>query len=309
MFNVFGWGGESAVVEQNVAAAAAPMLVVMAEVANDGQRIEDEIGILDGMELGEEEVGVAADLKALLAEVRQGARDNKVEFDQMRERLEVLEANTFVEAAKWIYEAICELFCKMEKAIVDFGENFPLIGDKANRAREFSDLDKLLEKETQRIDKLAGKNELGDSKAQYEVLKVNAKLDHEARQGALHVKHEKYVDAKYGAGRYKAEQVARDAGKVLTAGEKAEFWEKDANCQYNKIDVKQQMHVAQGKVHGDLLAKKWPELVKAGQYAGKKAVEFGEYVGEKAEAAHKAAGSFVDRVSKGAAPAAGQGRG
>lgn len=308
---MFG-GDQEAEVE---VAAAVPAAAAMAAVALDAQELDENLDALGEMAAGDEEVDMAANLRELLEEVRQGKKDNAKEFEEMRARLEVLEANTFVEAAKWIYEAICELFCKMEKAIVDFGENFPLIGDKANRAREFSDLKKDFDKDIEDIDKLAAKSRLEgrDDKEHYEALKEGTKLTFEEKQEALHVKHEKFVDAKYGKGRYEAEHPKDDNGKftheaqVLTAGEKTAFWEKDANCQYNKIDVAQQMHVAQGKVHGDLLAQKWPEVVKAGKFVGRQM----DKAGQQMDKAGKAVSSkFREMVAKdkGAAQGAAQGR-
>ena len=164
--------------------------------------------------------------------------------------------------------------------MIDIGENMPLIGGKASRAGEFNDLDKLYEKEIVRIDKLDGKNDLGDNTKEIAALKANAKVGYEARQDALHAKHEQQVDEKYGKGMYAAQQQAEKAGKEVTPKQKEAIWKADATCKYNQIDQKQQAHVKQ--------------VGKAGQYAS-----------EKASAAKKAVGSFAERVYKGSAPAAG----
>ena len=306
--SMVGYGGGSVVVEQAVASSTASALAV-ATVVSEAQDLEGDFEIFGDLDLDDNEQDLIDTLDELRENVAMGAKANELILDQlkhMQERIEVLEANTFVEAAKWIFEKICELFCKIQKVMVDIGENMPLIGGKASRAGEFNDLDKLLEKETQRIDKLAGKNELGDNKAQYDALKANAKLDHKARQDDLHAKHEQQVDAKYGKGNYKAEQAAKKAGIEVTPQQKEAIWKADATCKYNKIDQKQQAHVKQRKVHGAILAKKYPELQKAGQYVGKKAGEAGKYVGEKASAAKKAVGGrFAEMVAKRQAPATG----
>ena len=240
------------------------------------------------------ESDVVRNLKQLLDEVREGNVNNDLRFKEMQERIEVLEANTFVEAAKWIFEKICELFCKMQKLVVDIGENMPLIGGKANRAREFSDLDKLYEKELARIDKLAGKNQLGDNTAEYAALKANAKGEYEERQVGLHEKHEKEVDAKYGKGMYEAQQQAKKEGREVTPQQKEDIWKADDTCKYHQIDVRQQEHAQQREKHGEMLAKKHPEIYKAGQYVGDKASEAGQYVAEKASAAKQ---SFAERIA------------
>jgi len=236
-----------------------------------------------------------------------GAAANELILEQlkhMQERIEVLEANTFVEAAKWIFEKICELFCKMQKVMLDIGEKMPLIGGKASRAGEFNDLDKLYEKEIARINKL----DVGDNTKEIAALKANAKVGYQTRQDALHAKHEQQVDAKYGKGSYKAEQAAKKAGIEVTPQQKEAIWKADTASKYNQIDVKQQAHVKQRKVHGEILAKKYPELQKAGQFVGRKAGEAGQAIGEKASNAKQAMGSFVERVSKGSAPATGEQR-
>ena len=240
------------------------------------------------MPAGPKESDVVRGLKQLLDEVKAGNVSNEVRFKEMQERIEVLEANTFVEAAKWIFEKICELFCKMQKLVVDIGENMPLIGGKANRAREFSDLDKLYEKELARIDKLAGKNTLGDNTQEYTNMKANAKLEYEVREVGLHEKHEQIVDAKYGKGMYEAQHPKLEGKfsrveQAVIPQRKEEIWKADTKCQYNQIDVKQQEHAEQREKHGEILARKYPEIHKAGQY-----------VAEKASAAKQ---SFTERIA------------
>ena len=129
-------------------------------------------------------------------------------------------------------------------------------------------------------------------------------MEYEARQVELHKEHKQQVDTKYGQGMYDAQQAAKAAGTTVTPEQKEAIWKADPNCKYNQIDQKQQAHVEQRKVHGDILAKKHPELQKAGQFVGKKAGEAVQAMGEKASAAKQAAGSFVERVSKGSAPSA-----
>ncbi|WP_236870343.1 hypothetical protein [Candidatus Bandiella numerosa] len=193
--------------------------------------------------------------------------------------------------------------------LYSIGENMPLIGGKANRAREFSDLDKLYEKELARIDKLAEKNELGDNTAQYAAMKTNAKVEYEARQVGLHEKHQGIVDGIYGKGMYEA-QHPKVAGKftreeqAVTPQQKEAIWEADPKCEYHKIDVKQQEHVQQREMHGEILAKKYPEIYKAGQYVGDKASEAGQYVAEKASALKQ---SFADKVAARSGSAQGAG--
>jgi hypothetical protein len=237
MWNLFGYGNEAAGVAPAAAtpAAAAGAAVAIAAVAFDAQELDENLDALDERAAGDKEKDVAADLRALLNEVRQGAQANKEEFKQMRARLEVLEANTFVEAAKWIFEAICELFCKIEKAIIDMGENFPGFGGKANRAGEFNDLKMDFDKDIKDINKLEAKSRMEgkNDKEYYQILRDSKEEVYKEKQEALHAKHEQQVDAKYGKGRYQAERDAKDGGKVLTAGEKAAFWEQDPNCQYN----------------------------------------------------------------------------
>jgi len=175
----------------------------------------------------------------------------------------------------------------------------PLIGGKANRAREFSDLDKLYEKELARIDKLAGKNTLGDNTQEYTNMKANAKLEYEAREVGLHKKHEVEVDARYGQGMYEA-QHPKVAGKfsreeqAVTPQRKEDIWKADDTCKYHQIDARQQEHAQQREKHGEMLAKKHPEIYKAGQYVGDKASEAGQYVAEKASAAKQ---SFAERIA------------
>ena len=161
MFSMFGYGGGSAVVEQAVASSATSALAV-ATVVIDAQDIEEEFEIFDDFDLDDNQQDLIDTLDKLRDNVAMGAAANELILEQlkhMQERIEVLEANTFVEAAKWIFEKICELFCKMQKVMLDIGENMPLIGGKASRAGEFNDLDKLYEKEIARIDKLDGKND------------------------------------------------------------------------------------------------------------------------------------------------------
>ena len=309
MFSMFGYGGGSAVVEQDVAVvASASSALAVATVVNEARDLEDDMGVFDEFDLDDNQQDLIDTLDELRENVAMGAKANELILDQlkhMQERIEVLEANTFVEAAKWIFEKICELFCKMQKVIVDIGENMPLVGGKASRAGELNDLDKLYEKELSRIDKLDGKNDLGDNTKEIAALKANAKVGYEARQVALHKKHEQQVDAKYGKGMYAAQRQAEKAGKEITPKQKEALWKADATCKYNQIDQKQQAHVKQRKVHGAILAKKYPELQRAGQYVGKQADKAGQYVSEKASAAKKAVGSFAERVSKGSAPATG----
>jgi hypothetical protein len=292
---LFGDGSSNAVsvVEQDDAVTGALSGVSsMIEVARGAEEIEEGFGVFDGMTMLEpRKSDVVRNLKQLLDEVREGNVNNDLRFKEMQERIEVLEANTFVEAAKWIFEKICELFCKMQKLVVDIGENMPLIGGKANRAREFSDLDKLYEKELARIDKLAGKNQLGNNEAEYAALKANAKGEYEERQVGLHEKHEKEVDAKYGKGMYEAQHPKDASGKfsrteqAVTPQQKEDIWKADTTCKYHQIDVRQQEHAQQREKHGEMLAKKHPEIYKAGQYVGDKASEAGQYVAEKASAA------------------------
>ncbi len=298
MFNLFGWGSSGAVaVEQHDAVVGA---VGAAGVVRDAEEIEGSLAVVGAMPAGPKESDVVRGLKQLLDEVKAGNVNNEVKFKEMQERIEVLEANTFVEAAKWIFEKICELFCKMQKLVVDIGENMPLIGGKANRAREFSDLDKLYEKELARIDKLAGKNQLGNNEAEYAALKANAKGEYEERQVGLHEKHEKEVDAKYGKGMYEAQHPKDASGKfsrteqAVTPQQKEDIWKADDTCKYHQIDVRQQEHAQQREKHGEMLAKKHPEIYKAGQYVGDKASEAGQYVAEKASAAKQ---SFAERIA------------
>lgn len=284
MFSMFGYGGGSTVVEQDVAVASSTAsALALSSVAFDAQDVEESMGVFDEFDLDDNQQDLIDTLDELRENVAMGAKANELILDQlkhMQERIEVLEANTFVEAAKWIFEKICELFCKMQKVMIDIGENMPLIGGKASRAGEFNDLDKLYEKEIVRIDKLDGKNDLGDNTKEIAALKANAKVGYEARQDALHAKHEQQVDEKYGKGMYAAQQQAEKAGKEVTPKQKEAIWKADATCKYNQIDQKQQAHVKQ--------------VGKAGQYAS-----------EKASAAKKAVGSFAERVYKGSAPAAG----
>ncbi|MFK7761014.1 MAG: hypothetical protein AB8B46_02680 [Candidatus Midichloriaceae bacterium] len=136
-------------------------------MAFDAQDVEESMGVFDEFDLDDNQQDLIDTLDELRENVAMGAKANELILDQlkhMQEWIEVLEANTFVEAAKWIFEKICELFCKIQKVMVDIGENMPLIGGKASRAGEFNDLDKLYEKEIARIDKLDGKNDLGDNK-------------------------------------------------------------------------------------------------------------------------------------------------
>ena len=309
MFSMFGYGGGSTVVEQDVAVASSTAsALALSSVAFDAQDVEESMGVFDEFDLDDNQQDLIDTLDELRENVAMGAKANELILDQlkhMQERIEVLEANTFVEVAKWIFEKICELFCKMQKVMIDIGENMPLIGGKASRAGEFNDLDKLYEKEIVRIDKLDGKNDLGDNTKEIAALKANAKVGYEARQDALHAKHEQQVDEKYGKGMYAAQQQAEKAGKEVTPKQKEAIWKADATCKYNQIDQKQQAHVKQRKVHGAILAKKYPELQRAGQYVGKQADKAGQYVSEKASAAKKAVGSFAERVSKGSAPATG----
>jgi hypothetical protein len=272
-------------------------------LARDHAELEDDFELLSSASSSTEQEAVVDELRELREAVANGTAANNLileQFQRMEERLKVLEANTFVEAAKWIFEKICELFCKMQKLAVDIGENFPLVGGKATRAREFSDLDKLYEKELARIDKLAGKNELGDNSAQYAALKANTKVEYEARQVGLHEKHEKEVDAKYGKGMYEEQHPKDEAGKFareeqeVTPKRKEEIWKADTECEYNKIDARQQEHAQQREKHGEILAKKYPEIYKAGQYVGEKASEAGQYVADKASAAKQ---SFAERIA------------
>ncbi|MBY0580251.1 MAG: hypothetical protein K2P53_01005 [Rickettsiales bacterium] len=291
------WASGAVAVEQHDAVAGA---VGAARIAEDSRAISGDVERLDGMARSHEESAVVRGLQQLLDEVIAGNVNNEVRFKEMQERIEVLEANTFVEAAKWIFEKICELFCKMQKLAVDIGENFPLVGGKATRAREFSDLDKLYEKELARIDKLAGKNELGDNAAEYAALKANAKGDYEERQVGLHEKHEKEVDAKYGKGMYEEQHPKDAAGKftreeqAVTPQQKEDIWKADDTCRYHQIDARQQEHAQQREKHGEMLAKKHPEIYKAGQYVGEKASEAGQYVADKASAAKQ---SFAERIA------------
>lgn len=304
MFSMFGYEGGEVVTPM-------PLDFGAVGVAIDARELKGDFSVFDKFELDREQAAMVEELGALREDMAQGSKTNELILDQlkhMQERIDVLEANTFVEAAKWIFEKICELFCKMQKVMVDIGENMPLIGSKASRAREFSDLDKLYEKEIARIDKLDGKNDLGDNTKEIAALKANAKVGYEARQEALHTKHEQQVDAKYGHGMYTAQQAAKAAGTTVTPEQKAAIWKADTSCKYNQIDQKQQAHVEQREKHGAILAKKWPELQKAGQFVGRKAGEAGQYMGEKASAAKQAAGSFVERVSKGSSTAAGMER-
>ena len=301
MFSMFGYeGGE--------VATPMPLDFGAVGVAIDARELKGDFSVFDKFELDREQAAMVEELGALREDMAQGSKTNELILDQlkhMQERIDVLEANTFVEAFKWIFEKICELACKMQKVMVDIGENMPLIGANASRAREFSDLDKLYEKELSRIEKLDGKNELGDNAQEIAALKANAKVGYEARQSDLHKDHEKQVDAKYGKGMYTAQQGAKAAGIEVTPEQKAAIWKADTSCKYNQIDQKQQAHVEQREKHGALLAKKWPELQKAGQFVGRKAGEAGQAIGEKASAAKQAMGSFAERVSKGSAPAAG----
>jgi|APCry1669189034_1035192.scaffolds.fasta_scaffold02672_1 hypothetical protein len=300
---LFGYGSSNAVsvVEQDDAVTGALSgASSMIEVARGAEEIEEDFGVFDDMPiLDRRESDTVLGLRQLLEEVRAGNVNNEVRFKEMQERIEVLEANTFVEAAKWIFEKICELFCKMQKLVVDIGENMPLIGGKANRAREFSDLDKLYEKELARIDKLAGKNTLGDNTQEYTNMKANAKLEYEAREVGLHKKHEVEVDARYGQGMYEA-QHPKVAGKfsreeqAVTPQRKEDIWKADDTCKYHQIDARQQEHAQQREKHGEMLAKKHPEIYKAGQYVGDKASEAGQYVAEKASAAKQ---SFAERIA------------
>jgi len=308
MFSMFGYGGGEVVEQDFAVVASTSSALAVATVVSEAQDLEDDMGMFDEFDLDDNQQDLIDTLDELRENVAMGAKANELILDQlkhMQERIEVLEANTFVEAAKWIFEKICELFCKMQKVMVDIGENMPLIGGKATRAGELNDLDKLYEKELSRIDKLDGKNDLGDNTKEIAALKVNAKVGYEARQVALHKKHEQQVDAKYGKGMYAAQQQAKKAGKEVTPKQKEALWKADATCKYNQIDQKQQAHVKQRKVHGAILAKKYPELQRAGQYVGKQAGKAGQYASEKASAAKKAVGSFAERVSKGSAPAAG----
>jgi hypothetical protein len=299
--SLFGYGNSGAVKRDDELDGVVPLLVSSASIASDGEEIEEDFGVFDDMPiLDRRESDTVLGLRQLLDEVRAGNVNNEVRFKEMQERIEVLEANTFVEAAKWIFEKICELFCKMQKLAVDIGENFPLIGGKATRAGEFSDLDKLYEKELARIDKLAGKNTLGDNTQEYTNMKANAKLEYEAREVGLHKKHEVEVDAKYGKGMYEAQHPKDESGKfarteqAVTPQQKEDIWKADDTCKYHQIDARQQEHAQQREKHGEMLAKKHPEIYKAGQYVGDKASEAGQYVAEKASAAKQ---SFAERIA------------
>jgi len=297
---LFGYGASDKREQIDAVAEALSGASSVIEVARDAEAIEEDFGVFDGIPMEPKESEVVRNLEKLLEEVRAGNVNNEVRFKEMQERIEVLEANTFVEAAKWIFEKICELFCKMQKLAVDIGENFPLVGGKATRTREFSDLDKLYEKELARIDKLAGKNELGNNTAEYAALKANAKGEYEERQVGLHEKHEKEVDAKYGKGMYEAQHPKDAAGKftreeqAVTPQRKEDIWKADDKCRYHQIDARQQEHAQQREKHGEMLAKKHPEIYKAGQYVGEKASEAGQYVADKASAAKQ---SFVERIA------------
>ena len=110
---LFGDGSSNAVsvVEQDDAVTGALSGVSsMIEVARGAEEIEEDFGVFDGMTMLEpRESDVVRNLKQLLDEVREGNVNNDLRFKEMQERIEVLEANTFVEAAKWIFEKICEL--------------------------------------------------------------------------------------------------------------------------------------------------------------------------------------------------------
>ena len=301
MWSLFGYGNSATVKRDDELDGVMPLLVSSTRIAEYDEEIEEDFRVFDDMPiLDRRESDTVLGLRQLLDEVRAGNVNNEVKFKEMQERIEVLEANTFVEAAKWIFKKICELFCKMQKLAVDIGENFPLIGGKATRAGEFSDLDKLYEKELARIDKLAGKNELGDNSAEYAALKANAKGEYEVRAESLHEKHEQEVDARYGKGMYEAQHPKDASGKfsrteqAVTPQQKEDIWKADDTCKYHQIDVRQQEHAQQREKHGEMLAKKHPEIYKAGQYVGDKASEAGQYVAEKASAAKQ---SFAERIA------------
>ena len=111
MFSMFGYGGGSAVVEQDVAVvASASSALAVATVVNEARDLEDDMGVFDEFDLDDNQQDLIDTLDELRENVAMGAKANELILDQlkhMQERIEVLEANTFVEVAKWVRQGKC----------------------------------------------------------------------------------------------------------------------------------------------------------------------------------------------------------
>ena len=177
MFSMFGYGGSTVAGQDELQDMPLRLDFGMGAVgvAMDAHALEDDFGIFDEFELDGEQAAMVEELGALREGIAQGTKTNELILDQlkhMQERIDVLEANTFVEAFKWIFEKICELACKMQKVMVDIVD----ASVDLTRRYDFYKLDKQYEKELSRIDKLDSKNNLGDNAQEIIALKENAKV-------------------------------------------------------------------------------------------------------------------------------------
>ncbi len=117
---LFGYGAsDERSVEQRYSVTGA---LGAARLARDAAELDEDFEILDRVSSSAEQEAVVDELRELREAVANGTEANRLileQFQRMEERLKVLEANTFLEAAKWIFEKICELFYKMQKLVVD----------------------------------------------------------------------------------------------------------------------------------------------------------------------------------------------